>query len=306
MLNCVSCIYMLHTLSFIRDITWKYFLISDRLSFFLLSMVSFPVQKLLQSIRSYLFIFPFFPLRFKNIFLQFLSKGFYWFSSQIFTVFGITFQSLIHFDFICVYGIRECSNFILLHAVFSAPLIEVTQSVQSLIRVWLFATPWTAACQVSLSITNSRSLLKLMSIESVMPSNHLILCRPLLLPPSIFPSIRAFSNDSRDLASLETRDLQSFPSCCFPLFLCIDPWGRLSYLSLLFFGTLHSNGNIFPFLLCLLLLFFSQLSGRPPQTAILLFCISFSWGWSWSLSPIQCHKPLTIVLQAFCLSDLVP
>ena len=135
MLNCVSCIYMLHTLSFIRDITWKYFLISDRLSFFLLSMVSFPVQKLLQSIRSYLFIFPFFPLRFKNIFLQFLSKGFYWFSSQIFTVFGITFQSLIHFDFICVYGIRECSNFILLHAVFSAPLIEVTQSVQSLIRV---------------------------------------------------------------------------------------------------------------------------------------------------------------------------
>ena len=56
-------------------------------------------------------------------------------------------------------------------------------------------TPWTAACQASLSITNSRSLLKLMSIESVMPSNHLILCRPLLLLPSIFPSIRAFSNE---------------------------------------------------------------------------------------------------------------
>ena len=60
----------------------------------------------------------------------------------------------------------------------------------------LFATPWTAACQASLSITNSRSLLKLMSIESVMPSNHLILCHPLLLPPSIFPSIRVFSNKS--------------------------------------------------------------------------------------------------------------
>ena len=105
--------------------------------FFLLSMVSFPVQKLLWSIRSYLFIFPFFPLRFKNIFLQFLSKVFYWFSSRSFTVFGITFQSLIHFDLICVYGIRECSNFILLHTVFSAPLTEVTQSVQSLIRVWL-------------------------------------------------------------------------------------------------------------------------------------------------------------------------
>ena len=69
-------------------------------------------------------------------------------------------------------------------------------SVQSLSHVLLFAAPWTAACQASLSITNSQSLLKLMSIESVMPSNHLILCRPLLLPPSIFPSIRVFSNES--------------------------------------------------------------------------------------------------------------
>ena len=68
-------------------------------------------------------------------------------------------------------------------------------SVQSLSRVLLFATPWTAAHQASLSITNSWSLLKLMSIESVMPSNHLILCCPLLLP-SIFPSIRVFSNES--------------------------------------------------------------------------------------------------------------
>ena len=58
------------------------------------------------------------------------------------------------------------------------------------------ATPWATACQASLSITNSQSLLKLMSIESVMPSNHLILCRPLLLPPSIIPSIRVFSNES--------------------------------------------------------------------------------------------------------------
>ena len=57
------------------------------------------------------------------------------------------------------------------------------------------ATPWTAACQASLFITNSQSLLKLMSIESVMPSNHLILCHPLLLPPLIFPSIRVFSNE---------------------------------------------------------------------------------------------------------------
>ena len=70
------------------------------------------------------------------------------------------------------------------------------QPVQSLSRVQLFATPWTAAHQASLSITNSRSLLKLMSIESVMPSNHLILCCPLLLLPSICPSIRVFSNES--------------------------------------------------------------------------------------------------------------
>ena len=69
-------------------------------------------------------------------------------------------------------------------------------SVQLLSHVWLFATPWTAAHQTSLSITNSRNLLKLISIELVMPSNHFILCHPLLLPPSIFPSIRVFSNES--------------------------------------------------------------------------------------------------------------
>ena len=69
-------------------------------------------------------------------------------------------------------------------------------SVRSLSHVWLFATPWTAARQASLSITNSQSLLRLMSFELVMPPNHLILCCPLLLPPSIFPSIRVFSNES--------------------------------------------------------------------------------------------------------------
>ena len=70
------------------------------------------------------------------------------------------------------------------------------QSVQSLSQVRLFVTPWTAACQASLCITNSRSLLKLMSIELVMPSNHLILCHPLLLLPSILSSIRVFSSES--------------------------------------------------------------------------------------------------------------
>ena len=75
-------------------------------------------------------------------------------------------------------------------------MADCISSVQSLSWVRLFATPWTAARQASLSITNSQSLLKLMSIESVMPSNHLILCRTLLLLPSVFPSIRVFSNES--------------------------------------------------------------------------------------------------------------
>ena len=79
---------------------------------------------------------------------------------------------------------------------FSKYTFGALSSILSLSRVWLFATPWTTACQASLSITNSQSLLKLMSIESVMPSNHLILCRPLLFLPSIFPSIRVFSNES--------------------------------------------------------------------------------------------------------------
>ena len=75
-------------------------------------------------------------------------------------------------------------------------LTQTPSSVQLLSRVRLFATPWTAACQASLPITNSMSLLKLMSIESVMPSNYLILCHPLLLLPSIFPSITLFCSES--------------------------------------------------------------------------------------------------------------
>ena len=99
---------------------------------------------------------------------------------------------------------------------------------------------------------------------------------------------------------------RSFPLYCFPLFLCTDHWGRLVYfyLSLLFFGTLYSDAYILPFLLCFSLLF-SQLFVRPPQTVILLFCLSFSWGWSWSLSPVQCHEPPSTVHQILYLSDLV-
>jgi len=75
-------------------------------------------------------------------------------------------------------------------------LADQFSSAHLLSCVWLFGPPWTAARQASLYITNSWSLLKLMSIELVMPSNHLILCRSLLLPPSIFPNIRVFSNES--------------------------------------------------------------------------------------------------------------
>ena len=72
----------------------------------------------------------------------------------------------------------------------------VLSLVHSLSRLWLFVIPWTAAQQAFLSLTDSQSLLKLMSIESMIPSNHLIFCQPLLLLPSIFPSIRVFSNES--------------------------------------------------------------------------------------------------------------
>jgi len=81
---------------------------------------------------------------------------------------------------------------------------------------------------------------------------------------------------------------------------------KASYLSLLFFGKLHSDAYSFPFLLCFSLVFFPQLFVRPPQTTILPFWISFSWGWSWSLSPVQCHELPSIVHQALCLSNLIP
>ena len=96
--------------------------------------------------------------------------------------------------YVCMCSICLHTNLTCIH-IFGNHL-KVYCSIQSLSHVRLFVTPWTAIRQVSQSITNSQSLLKLMSIESVMPSNHLILCRPLLLPSSIFPSIRVFSNES--------------------------------------------------------------------------------------------------------------
>ena len=90
----------------------------------------------------------------------------------------------------------DCSHEIKRLLLLGRKVMTNFSSVQSLSRVWILVTPWTAACQASLSITNSQSLLKLLSIESAMPLNHLILCRPLLLLPSIFPSIRFFSDES--------------------------------------------------------------------------------------------------------------
>ena len=108
-----------------------------------------------------------------------------------------------HFSYTCLFCFWQCCYE---HSCTCLPMYKSKNfselygmsfsSVQSLSCVWFFATPWIAARQASLSITNSRSSLKLMSIESVMPSSHLILCRPLLLLPPIPPSIRVFSNES--------------------------------------------------------------------------------------------------------------
>ena len=125
-----------------------------------------------------LWLFPFFksgiPYNFN------LPQQGFWLISHIFMVLAFNFQ--------CLLGFLECWFFS-----YTVPQVS---SVQSLSCVQLFATLWTAAPQASLSITNSRNPPQLMSIESVMPSNHLILCCPHLLLPSIFPSIRNFSNES--------------------------------------------------------------------------------------------------------------
>ena len=99
----------------------------------------------------------------------------------------------LNFD-VCIF-IKGASHYNLENSLFNSISVQFS-SVQLLSCVRLFVTPWTAACQATLSIINSWSLLKLMSTELVMPSNHLILCHPLLLPSSIFPSIRVSSNES--------------------------------------------------------------------------------------------------------------
>ena len=150
----------------------------------------------------------------------------------------------------------------------------VSLSVQSLSRVRFFATPWIAACQASLSITNSQSSLKLTSIESVMPSSHLILCRPLLLLPPIPPSIRVFSNES----TLRMRWPKHW-SFSFSISPSNEHTGLISF-RMDWLDLVAVQGT-----LCLKFFLFSQLFVRPPQETILPFCISFPWEWSWSLPP---------------------
>ena len=106
-----------------------------------------------------------------------------------------TFTFSFFYNVVLVSALQQCESAITIFIIFKADLLTYLHSVE-LSCVQIFVTPWTAACQASLSITNSWSLLKLMSIQLVMPSNHLILCRPLLLLCSIFPSIRVFSNES--------------------------------------------------------------------------------------------------------------
>ena len=151
--------------------------------------------------------------------------------------------------------------------------------VQSISRVLLSVTPRTAAYWASQSFPISPSLVKLVSKASgaIQPSH----------PAATFSSC-------------------SFPFYCFLLFLCTVHFRRLSYLSLLFSGTLHSVGYTVPLLPCFLLLFFLQLFVKSPQTTTVPSCISFSLGWFCSLPPIQYYEPLSTDLQALCLLDLIP
>ena len=164
-------------------------------------------------------------------------------------------------------------------------------SVQFSSVAQLCLTPWSAACQVSLSIMNSRSLLKLMVIESVMPFNHLILSCPLVLLPSIFPSIRVFHNDSVICIRWPSIGVSASASV-LGIYNFLDEISSLSHSIVFYYFFTLITEEVFLISLCsslelcvqmdIFLLAFSfsfiyKLFVRLPQTTILAFCISFSW-----------------------------
>ena len=171
------------------------------------------------------------------------------------------------------YQMSKILNFAFLQWIFCICIFFHTKiicfgSVQSLSCVWLFTTPWTTARQASLSITNSGSLLKLIPIKSVMPSNHLILCCPLLLLPSIFPSIRVFSNESvlhirwpkcwaSALASVLPVDVQDWSPLGFTALISLQSKG----ISRVFSNTI--NSSVLSFLYSLTLTFIRDYWKKP-------------------------------------------
>ena len=159
-------------------------------------------------------------------------SGCHFFLQEIFLNQGLHLPHLLHWQADSFpLSHQDCQLYINIYTLYYSFLTQIS-SVQLLSHVWLFATPRTAACQACLSITNSRCLLKLMSIESVMPSNHLILCHPLLLPPLIFPSIRVFSNES--VLRIRCPKYWSFGFSISPPLNTQDrfPWGWTGWISL--------------------------------------------------------------------------
>ena len=178
-----------------------------------------------------------------------------------------------YFIFWNIVDLQCCVNF--------CHTIEWFSPVQPLSRIRLFVTPWTAALQASLSITNSRSLLKLVSIESVMPSNHLILCRPLLLLPLIFPSIRVFPNES--ILRISGQSIRaSAPASVLPK--NIQDWFPLRSTGLI---SLQSKG-----LLCLLNWQADSLTLAPPgKPHLWLKCLKTMVRRATGLGSSQSHSP---------------
>ena len=177
------------------------------------------------------------------------------------------------------------------------PPPEHLSSVQLLSRVQLFVTPWTAACQASLSITHSQSLLKLMSIELVMPSNHLILCCPLLFLPSIFLSIKVFSNES--VLCIRWPKYWSFSFSISPSneYLGLFPLGLTGLISLVYIPCYSSSTKPLPdglesvgilhVAVCLHMLEVPT-SHPMPWSSQLIMLAGEKWDWLSTLGTVEC------------------